>query len=228
MTPVFLLALASLASFDSHSAASPFEEGLRRTSAHYAVVEGELLAADTSCLSDAQNTARLRLVATLRAYRERADFGRGEDPATRIPWFVDAKGRRCAVAELLHATGEFDLVERVRTTNNHAWVLELAGDATFVRWRCDNGLSFDEAARIQTPVFDVGPGDTVPAPGPTRPAPGSSVPGGGASGPTPSGGSSSPTTGGSKSSSGPSAVSLTTTSDDGWWLWWEYAKLEPG
>ena len=24
----------------------------------------------------------------------------------------------------------------------------------------------------------------------------------------------------------PTAANLTTTSDDGWWLWWEYAKLE--
>lgn len=231
----------------------PVTEQVLRTSAHYGAVVDELLAADTSHLTDVQRGARLQLVEALRAYRERADFGRGNDLGARVPYFVDAEGRRCAVAELLHVTGELGLIERVRTTNNHAWILDLAGDAAFETWLRDHGLTFDEAARVQAPVtggrFDPpeagtpaggrqrpaggtysGPGDTAGTGGASRPA----VPAAGGTGPSTgaprgavTGGGSGPATGGGvNTGSVPTSVNLTTTSDDGWWLWWEYSKLE--
>ncbi len=205
---------------------APFPEQVRAWTAHYSAVVDELVAADTSRLSDVQRAARLQLVTALRAYRDRADFGRGRDEGARVPHFVDAEGRRCAIAELLHVTGELGLIERVRATQNQAWILDLAADAAFERWLALHGLAFDEAARIQTPVIENGNGDTVPPPAPERPAaPEAPASGsGGGTGPGASGGT--PSAGGSKSSGGPTAASLTTTSDDTWWLWWEYAKLE--
>ncbi len=234
----------------------PVSEQALRLSAHYSAVVAELVATDTSHLSAIQRAARMQLVDALRAYRDRADFGRGYDTGARVPYFVDVEGRRCAVAELLHVSGELGLVERVRTSNNHAWILDLAGDAAFEGWLQQHGLAFDEAARIQGPVIDgpaggsnTGPGDTVGSGGGPRPTggawtgPGDTAPSGPATGaPAPAPGpagpstgtrgggsvSAGPATGGSGPSTGPrpSTMNMATTSDDGWWLWWEYSKLE--
>jgi hypothetical protein len=156
------------------------------------------------------------------------------------------------VAELLHATGRDDLVQEVAASDNHAWVVDLSRDERFTGWLRDNGLSLWEAARIQVPTIGGGPGGppdplgngTKPAGGTYR-GPGDTVPAGG-SAPASSGGSSGasrtagetagasaapqPTGTGAPSAPKlpgmPTAMSLTTESDDGWWLWWEYNKLE--
>jgi len=257
---IFLLALSTT---PSDTIVLPVTEQVLRASAHYGAVVDELAAADTSGLSDVQIAARSQLLEALRAYRDRADFGRAEEIGARVPWFVDSEGRRCAVAELLHVTGELGLIERVRSTNNHAWILDLAGDAAFDEWLAQNGLTFDEAARVQLPViggtgggggaprFDKGggagtrgggtqvgpgaggsyngPGDTAGGGAPARPA----GPATGGSGPATGGpvagvptGSTPPPGARGPSTGAPTAIGMTTTADDGWWLWWEYAKLE--
>lgn len=257
MTPLDFLFL-TLSTTTPDTIVLPVTEQVLLASAHYGAVVDELAATDTSALSDLQRAARSQLLEALRAYRDRADFGRAEETGARVPWFVDAEGRRCAVAELLHVTGELGLIERVRTANNHAWILDLAGDAAFEHWLAQNGLDFDEAARIQLPVgggggggtdsggrLDTGnpgvggpaAGGTYNGPGDTRGGGGPAAPSGpatGATGPAtsgPSGGvrtgsGSGPTTSRGPSTGAPSAVGMTTTADDGWWLWWEYAKLE--
>jgi len=221
-----------------------------RLSAHYSAVVDELVATDTSHLSDIQRAARMQLVDALRAYRDRADFGRGLDAGERVPYFVDVEGRRCAVAELLHVSGELGLVERVRTSNNHAWILDLAGDAAFEGWLDHHGLGFDEAARIQGPVINTfvpvdtgngggprpdgnawnGPGDTGGATGPASAGPATGTPSGPSTGGRGGGSAAGPgaATGGSGPSTGPrpSTMNMAATTDDGWWLWWEYSKLE--
>ncbi|MCY2960551.1 MAG: HEAT repeat domain-containing protein [Planctomycetota bacterium] len=254
MHPVHLLVL-TLASNASDTIVLPVSEQVLRASAHYSAVVDELSAADTRHLTDIQRAARLQLVDALRAYRDRAEFGRGYDEGARVPYFVDAEGRRCAVAELLHVSGELGLVERVRTSNNHAWILDLAGDAAFEDWLDRHGLAFDEAARVQVPVigqlprFDTnghpgggggpiqrptggsyrGPGDTVgPAgpPGPTAPTGSGTGPATGGPGASVAGTGPRPVGAGPSTGAVPTTVSMSTTSDDGWWLWWEYAKLE--
>jgi len=252
--PQSLLPLLALAFQGSASttAPRPLDEQVARTRAHYATVLDELAVADTRHLSDVQLAARRQIVDALRAYRDRGDFGLGFDVGARVPYFVDAQGRRCAVAEMLHASGELALIERVRTTNNHAWILDLAGDAAFEDWLARHGLAFDEAARVQSPVpYDPGhqtvpqsggstpapsggnysgPGDTVGPSGPAQPS--APTPGGGAGpssgrpGSTPSGVGPAPAGASSSAPGRPTPVGMTTTSDDSWWLWWEYAKLE--
>jgi HEAT repeat protein len=206
---------------------------------HYEAVEHELECADVRALSAQQCAERARLIEVLRAYRERGEFGLNfEVEGARVPQFVDLDGRRCAVAELLHASGQQPKIDFVRSTNNRAWICDLAGDAEFEAWLDRSGLSIEEAARIQLP----GTG-TVRSPAPTG-----STPGGASSGParprepSPSG----PSTGG-RSSGGaalpapapgstgglsrslPATASATTGSDEedqnAWWMWWEYNKL---
>lgn len=194
-----------------------FEAVQARWRAHYAAVERELARAAPRDVG-ALHARRAAMIEVLAACRERGDFARQEDLAgAALPQFVDRAGRRCAVAELLHADGRGELVERVRRTNNTAWVVELAGDPEFDAWLDGSGLTLDEAVRIQTPAEYIGPGDTVapsdvPAP-PVGDAPRPAVP-------LP------------RSSSGASLTPGTAPSTgsprplDGWWTWWEYNKLD--
>ena len=81
-------------------------EHVLRMQARYAVVEQELGARDVSALTASERTERARLLGVLHDYRVRADFGHNIDfPEARMPYFVDAEGRRCAVAQLLHERG---------------------------------------------------------------------------------------------------------------------------
>ena len=71
---------------------------------HYQRVEQELLAKDTSALNEAQRTARVRALALLRAYRERADFGvMRETDEGRKPYFVDDGDEVASEDELVGA-----------------------------------------------------------------------------------------------------------------------------
>src|SRR5688500_15198312 len=89
---------------------------------HYERVRAELGSADQTDWSAEQRAARRELLVTLDDYARRADFGVQRDVRAPRPIFVDEEGRRCAVAELLHATGEDELVAAVASANNHAWI----------------------------------------------------------------------------------------------------------
>lgn len=204
-----------------------------RNQAHYARVVGELAAADVTGLEAGPRAERARLLDVLRAYNQRADFGRTSAfPGARMPHFVDDAGRRCAVAELLHACGEDALVERVRTLANHAWIVDLAEDPALGAWLDRSGLTLWEAARIQGPPVVVPPPPPGPPPPPSAapaeragPGSGAGAPGSQTAAAVPA--PSAPSSGGS----GPGAQSGTpnapwTDADNAWWLWWEYNKLE--
>lgn len=217
---------------------------IARLQAHYANVVSELASADMAQLNPAQRAERTRLIGVLREFGECGDFGHNLDfPAAREPYFRDAEGRRCAVAELMHASSEDAFVERVRVERNHAWICDLAGDPTFERWLERSGFSLEDAGRIHgPPVIETpgqtgaggsyrGPGDTVNPTG-TNPTPQNPRPSGGGGSNAPKGGSNSgggsatPTSSGPASPSMPRPVTMVTTSDDSWWLWWEYNKSE--
>ncbi len=225
--------------------ADQVETELRRV--HYARVERELTAAPTEGLTDEQRAARTSLIAALRAYRERGDFGRNRlDSDRRLHLFVDDDGRRCAVAELLHVTGEDGLVSDVARADNLVHVAELADDARFRRWLDRCGLTLEEAARIQAPAYPEG-AETRPAPGPMAASNSNS---GGTREPTddPNGGkepASDKSKGGESSAGGDPAASPPTAGAasghtiggrgaprtqragaDAWWMWWEFGKLE--
>lgn len=265
LLPPALVLLALPLAFPGHStpAADSLDASLvAHLQARYAAVEQDLANADVSALTPDQLAARTRVLAALRDYRMRGDFGHNHDfPGARVPQFVDHDGRHCAVAALLHATGEDDLVEAVACANNQAWIVDLSRDERFSNWLERNGLSLWEAARIQVPAFPGGPvgypgpgaggrADTAPdrgnsgGTGGTYRGPGDTV--GGSSGTSSPASPASPSTGKSGESTGapssvapagsgvsspklpgmPTAMSLTTEADDGWWLWWEYNKLE--
>jgi HEAT repeat protein len=213
-----------------------------RAGARYEAVEHELRARDVAHLDEHQRAARAALIEAFRAYRARAEFTRNTDfPGARVPYFVDGGGRLCAVANLLHASGEDELVQAVARANNHVWVSELAGDGRFEDWLGRMGLGFEEAVRTLAPgAGGVGGGGVEPGPflgGSPEPAPGTQPLSGRPDAPAdrgparPSSGVSGPA---GLPTPGVSPVTPLAASEfgtDDWLEWWELNKLrwlEPG
>ncbi len=125
-----------------------------RLRAHFAAVERELLARDVSHLTPEQRAARARHVEVLREYSARGVFPHNHDfPGERVPYFVDEHGTHCAMAYLIARSGHEELVAKVASTRNHAYIPELAADPALVAWLDEAGLTLEEAARIQ-PAYD--------------------------------------------------------------------------
>ena len=136
---------------------SPAYEAVQvaRIRSHFDSALTELAARDVGALTRAQRERRAILLDTLRAYRDRGVFPHNYDfPGRAVPYFVDRKtGTLCAVANLLAATGRRDVVDRVASVDNNVWVEDLASDTAVAEWLDSNGLTLDEAARIQVPYM---------------------------------------------------------------------------
>ncbi|HVK68570.1 MAG TPA: hypothetical protein VM694_29125 [Polyangium sp.] len=129
---------------------SPLAREKARLVAHFRTVLAELRGRDTSHLSSEQRAARAGLIAELQRYARTGRFPRNLDfHGIRMPYFVDAFGTRCAMAHLIEATGEADLVARVAKTANNAFIREIEGDIALRAWLDRAGLTAAEAARIQ-------------------------------------------------------------------------------
>ncbi|MCA9596688.1 MAG: hypothetical protein KC776_25400 [Myxococcales bacterium] len=102
--------------------------------------------ASTPTLDDATRARRQRLLVHLRDYIDAGRYPINDVLDEPTPIFVDARGARCAVAALLEATGEHELVQHVARTQNLARVRELC---VLGEWLAHHGLTVDEAARIQ-------------------------------------------------------------------------------
>ena len=63
------------------------------------------------------------------------------DFAEPMPYFVDAKGVRCAMAHLLEAGGERELVQRIARERNNAFVRDLADESRLLAWLAAAGLT---------------------------------------------------------------------------------------
>lgn len=128
-----------------------------RIQSHLAQVDQELRAADVSRLSSEQRARRAALIDELARYRTRAVFPRNVTVDRQTPFFVDDRGVRCAMANLIETHGGAALVARVAATANNAYVRELASDPELRGWLAVNGLTAQEAARIQ-PAYPKQPG----------------------------------------------------------------------
>ena len=125
-----------------------------RVRAHLDSVEREFRAKDVSRLTPAQRAARLRNLDVLHDYWVRGVFPVNTDfPGQRLPYFIDRYGTRCAMAYLIEQSGDGDLVARVAATNNNARIPELRTDPELGAWLWQNGMTLEEAARIQ-PEYD--------------------------------------------------------------------------
>ncbi len=115
-----------------------------RVRAHFRDVVAELR------LRPSTHQRRAALIDELARYGERGEFPANRDyVGRRMPYFVDARGVRCAVAHLIHLTGDDTLVDDIARHHNNAYVPELANDARLHAWLVDAGFDAAEAARIQ-------------------------------------------------------------------------------
>lgn len=137
-----------------------------RLRAHFAQVDRELAARDVSRLTPAQRHARAIHIARLRAYAAAGVFPRNtRHPGAYVPYFVDDAGTRCAMAFLIEQSGGGAMVARVAARLNYEFIPDIArdrevGDA-LRGWLEANGLSLEEAARIQ-PAYGGDPCCTIP------------------------------------------------------------------
>ncbi len=143
-----------------------YDREVDRLRAHFAQVDRELTSRDVSHLTSAQRRAREAHIARLRAYAAAGAFPQNtRHPGAYVPYFVDDAGTRCAMAFLIEQSGAGDYVARVATRMNYAYIGAIARDAelgaALREWLDANGLTLDEAARIQ-PAYNGDPCCTIP------------------------------------------------------------------
>lgn len=130
-----------------------------RLRAHFDSVDAELRLPTALPLTRAQRMGRATLIGWLREYREAGSFPRNDRfPERAMPFFRDGRDVLCAMAYLIDRSGRGDLVDRVASTRNNAFIPELAGDPELRNWLDSVGLSVSEAARIQ-PGYGPPPGE---------------------------------------------------------------------
>jgi hypothetical protein len=111
-------------------------------------------------MTPVQRTARRTLIGWLREYRVAGRFPRNDAfPDRAMPFFRDSDGVLCAMAYLIDRSGRGDLMDRVASTRNNAFIPELAGDPDLSAWLDSVGLSLAEAARVQ-PTYGPPPPET--------------------------------------------------------------------
>jgi hypothetical protein len=121
-----------------------------RLRAHFDSVDAELRHAKALQLTPSQRAARATLIGWLREYRDAGRFPRNDRfPALAMPFFRDGHGALCAMAYLIERSGRRDLVDRIASTRNNAFLAELAEDPALRVWLDSVGVSVTEAARIQ-------------------------------------------------------------------------------
>lgn len=135
------------ASWDALRPGDPLDEAARITT-HLSYVEALLRAAPTDALSPSQREGRAAVLDRLRTYRAQARFPRNTHSPRRAPVFVDAEGRRCAVAALAEPDVGAALIEDIAARQRLAYIEEI--DAPPLRrWAEANGLTLRELAMIQ-------------------------------------------------------------------------------
>jgi hypothetical protein len=127
-----------------------------RIAAHIEGAERAAVRAAPRGLSRLQRLTRALLLEALADYRRAGVFPRNTDfPDRPTPYFIDARGVRCAMAHLMELGGAAALVARIARTRNNAFVRELADEPELLAWLDAAGLSVAEAARIQPTYCDV-------------------------------------------------------------------------
>jgi hypothetical protein len=133
-------------------APDPFAEYEQaRVRAHFDSAEREVRGHPVAGLSIAQRAARMRALDRVHAYAGRGVFPTNPDfPGKFVPYFVDRiTGTRCGMAYLIEQSGSSGLVARIAATNNNASIFDLKDDPELLAWLERNGLTLEEAARIQ-------------------------------------------------------------------------------
>lgn len=124
---------------------------LERTRVQAHVGSGERLARgrDRSDLTPLRRRTRELLLDELEVYWRAGRFPKNTVSDELTPVFVDPSGTHCAIAHLMTVGGAGELVRELATTQNYAYVPELARDSRVSSWLEAAGFTVEEAARIQ-------------------------------------------------------------------------------
>jgi hypothetical protein len=122
---------------------------ISRLRSHFDSVDVELRSRDVSSLSSGQASRRSEMIAWLREYRDAGTFPTNDRFEEPTPFFRDSDGVLCAMAYVIDRSGRSDIVNKVASTRNNAYIRELANDPALIAWLDSSGLSVAEAARIQ-------------------------------------------------------------------------------
>jgi hypothetical protein len=106
-------------------------------------------------LSPERRRRRERHLDRLAAYRARGEVPANRSEPERVPLFVGDDGTPCAMAHLLGEDGREDLVTAVMAEEPTVRIEDLPDDHPVVEWVEANGLTREEAARIQ-PAYPSG------------------------------------------------------------------------
>jgi Domain of unknown function (DUF4440) len=121
-----------------------------RLRAHFDAVDAELRHAKALQFTSNQRRSRAILIGWLQEYRDAGEFPRNDRfPEIAMPFFRDSHDALCAMAYLIERSGRRDVVDRIASTRNNAFIAELANDTELRGWLDSVGLSVAEAARIQ-------------------------------------------------------------------------------
>ena len=120
-----------------------------RVRRHLRRAEAHARTAPQTGLTHVQRTVRSLLLRELERYRRAGRFPVNRDFDSATPYFIDARGTRCAMAHLLELGGESELVRKIAAERNNARVRELADEPRLIAWLEAAGLSVAEAALIQ-------------------------------------------------------------------------------
>jgi hypothetical protein len=119
-----------------------------RVRAHLRRAESALRSAEHD-LSPERRRRRERHLDRLAAYRARGEVPANRSEPERVPLFVGDDGTPCAMAHLLGEDGREDLVTAVMAEEPTVRIEDLPDDHPVVEWVEANGLTREEAARIQ-------------------------------------------------------------------------------
>ena len=115
---------------------------------HLEQVEARLRAADVRSLSPQLAAGRAGLLDALGEYRARGQFPHNHDFAAQTPYFIDQHGTACAVGQLVIASGHRALAEKIRASQNNAYLLEM-NEPQLTAWVAQSGFTAEELAAIQ-------------------------------------------------------------------------------
>lgn len=104
---------------------------------------------DTSYLNYSEKQNRIQTLKFLRKYWKKEQFPLNTTYAKRIPQIKDAKGTMCALAYILHNSGEQSTVKDLARNNNYVLVNDVPDDHNLMGIIAEKGISKREAAKIQ-------------------------------------------------------------------------------
>lgn len=120
-----------------------------RVRAHLEGALRELRSVPASQFSDEVWGRRQQAIARLLRYTEAGRFPINDRYPFQTPLFVDDRGTRCAMGEVIDASGGSAFVAKVHRERNLARVRELVNEPALVEWLEVNGFTVAEAARVQ-------------------------------------------------------------------------------